>query len=382
MKRVGLITYYGENYGGMLQAYALQKRIGDMGYGCELVSNDFLYMPNRKKRIVHKAKKVFSLLKNPCRYLSRRKAIRSGAEFNALRSAEFKKFMQQYLKVYKTGYTSYKQHMDNPLPFDGYICGSDQIWNPNLYCDNGFYFGAFAPENRKVVSYASSIGVSSVTEKQGEFLKENLKKLAHVSVRENEGADLVEKLIGTRARVVLDPTLLLTKEQWAEIAVAPEMKQPYIFCYLFGERDYIDRVKRELKALTGLEIVCVPYASREFAGDDKKVFDAGPAEFIGLIKNATYVLTDSFHATAFSVNLGVPFFSLLRFADSEKNGMNSRLYTILSELGLRERIITENDKITADMLQMDFSSAHTVLEKKREEDTKYLQEILLDLFQN
>ncbi len=376
MKKVGLITYYGENYGGMLQAYALQTCIKSFGYECELISDDFLHVPSKRKRMKGKIRNILALAKNPFGYMKRRRAVRSDAERSMLRSAKFQAFLRRNLDIYQTGYTHYNQYVENPPVYDTYICGSDQIWNPNLYCDNGFYFGDFVPENREVVSYASSIGVASVTEKQGEFLKKNLKKLSHISVRENEGADLVEMLTGTRPQVVLDPTLLLTKEQWEEIAVTEKEEKSYILCYLFGERDYIGRVKEELKKLTGLPIVCFPYVAREYAGNDEKVFDADPAEFVGLIKNAAYVLTDSFHATAFSLNLGVPFFSLLRFADSEKNGMNSRLYTILGELELRDRIIDEDGTITEDMLKMDFSKAHRLLAKRRERDTLYLQEIL------
>ncbi len=376
MKRVGLITYYGENYGGMLQAYALQRQICELGMECELISDDFLHVPKRRRRIAQKVKNLCALLKNPRQYLVRRKAVRSGQGGNALRSAKFRDFLEKHLNIYQTGYVIYQQYVDNPPLYDTYICGSDQIWNPNLYCDNGFYFGNFAPEDKEVVSYASSIGTTQVTAKQADFMRPNLERLSSISVREKEGAGVVEGIVGKRPRVVLDPTLLLNAEQWNDVAVKPLYDKPYIFCYLFGDRDYIGQIKEKVKQITGLKVICLPYAAREFGGNDIKVFDAGPAEFVGLIQNAALVLTDSFHATAFSINLKVPFFSLLRFSDGDKKSMNSRLYTLLDELELRDRLIDEGMTITTEMLTMDFTRAHELLEKRREEDRSFLKKIL------
>lgn len=376
MKKVGLITYYGENYGGMLQAYALQTAIANLGYECELISDDFLHMPKKSRRLVGKLRNLIALLQNPSGYMYRRKAIHSGDKMKESRRARFNSFLKENLKINRTGYITYKQYKQKPPLYDVYICGSDQIWNPNLYCENGFYFGNFAPEDKNVVSYASSIGIAQVTKKQAAFMRPNLNRLAEISVREKEGADVVESVIGKRPRVVLDPTLLLNEQQWGKVAVKPKYEHPYIFCYLFGEREYIGRVKAQLKQLTGLPVISLPYASREHASDDIKIFDAGPAEFVGLIENAAFVLTDSFHATAFSINLKTPFFSLLRFSEADKKGMNSRIYTILDDLDLRDRLIDEDDMITKEKLNMDFSRAHQLLAERRQSDFAFLQGIL------
>ncbi len=377
MKKVGLITYYGENYGGMLQAYALQRYVNDLGYECNLISNDFLYMCSRTSKNKIFAKKMKALILHPLSYLSKRRVMRKYAYERALKRESFQRFLNANLKIDDTGYTTYTQYKEMPPTYDVYLCGSDQIWNPNLYHENGFYFADFAPEDALKISYASSIGVSSVTKEQADFMKPFLDKLDIISTREVEGSKIVEELTGKKVRTVLDPTLLLNEEEWASVASQPPVEGRYIFIYLFGEREYIEKVKSEVKQITGLETVCIPYVKRELESGDRKIFDAGPAEFISLIKNAALVVTDSFHATAFSINLKTPFLSLCRFSKSDSKGMNSRLTTILDVVGLSDRLIDENDIITPEMLfDIDFTKVHEKLNEQRRIDGTFLKESL------
>ncbi len=377
MKKVGLITFYGENYGGMLQAYALQRYVKALGYECRVISNDFLYGSDRPDKAKLLVNKIRILLKNPADYLKRRNAMRSAPAEQALKSEKFRQFCADHIEVDQTGYTSYEQYVKNPPRYDVYLCGSDQIWNPNLYYSNGFYFGDFAPEGALRAAYASSIGVSSVTPAQADFMKPYLDKIDVLSTRETDGSAIVERITGRKTRTVIDPTLLLNEEQWMEVTSQPVVEGSYVFCYLFGEREYIAQVKEQVKQLTGMKLVCIPCAAREMSGPDEKVFDAGPAEFISLIKHASLVLTDSFHATAFSINLKTPFLSLCRFSKNDAKGMNSRLHTILGAMGLGERLIDENDEITKEMLfSVDFEKAHKNLNALREADGGFLKDAL------
>ena len=375
MKRVGIVTYYGENYGGMLQAYALQRYVKNLGYECKIISNDFIYANNahidKKKTMLNKLK-VF--VKNPFKYLKRRQIMRSHLSERTLKRAYFREFLDKNIEIDYTGYSSYEQYVENPPEYDVYLSGSDQIWNPNLYSKSGYYFCDFAPEGAKRISFASSIGVSTITGEQVAFMKRYLNKMDVISTRETDGSKIVSEITGKDIRTVIDPTLLLNGEQWLEIASKPLVDRPYIFCYLFGERDYISKVKEQVRKLTGLELVCIPYVAREMGGDDTKIFEAGPAEFVSLIKNAELVLTDSFHATAFSINLKTPFLSLCRFAKSDTKSMNSRLNTILGLVGLEDRLIDENDNITKEMLfDIDFERAHLRLNERRKEDIEFLK---------
>lgn len=204
-----------------------------------------------------------------------------------------------------------------------------------------------------------------------------LNRLDVVSTREQKGADIINAISDKQARVVLDPTLLLNADDWSEVAAPRLFEEPYIFCYLFGERDYIETVKKTVKELTGMKFVCIPFVPRELDSDDEKIFDAGPAEFISLIRNASLVLTDSFHATAFSINLKTPFISLCRFNKSDKKGMNDRLVTILNTVGLSDRLVDADDAVTAEFLyDIDFEKACSLLDEKRQTDRRFLTDAL------
>lgn len=379
MKKVGLITYYGDNYGGVLQAYALEKLVMANGFDCELISNDFLYRGNKAKKRKAKLNNLLAAIRDPFEYISKRGVYKKYAGQQALRAEKFSLFRRKHLRINQTGYTCYDDYLTAPPRYDVYLCGSDQIWNPNLFHEHGFYFADFAPAGAKRVSYASSIGVSSVTAEQAAFMKPYLEKLDVISTREHDGTAIVQQLTGKPARTVIDPTLLLDARQWSEVAAEPLVDEPYVFCYFFGERAYYSRIKQQVRELTGLQLVSIPYVARELAEPDVKIFDAGPAEFISLIKHAKLVLTDSFHATAFSVNFGTPFLSLARFAKNDAKGMNSRLHTILGAMELTDRLIDENDTITADMLYaVDFEKVHERLDRLRKEDGSFLQAALQD----
>lgn len=377
MKKVGLITYYGDNYGGVLQAYALEHIVMANGYDCELISNDFLWIQSGIKRFQGKWKNLMAAIKNPSDYLAKRKIYHQYAPQQASKVAKFEEFRRNNLRINKTGYTTYQEYLRNPPQYDIYLCGSDQIWNPNLYCDNGFYFAGFAPEDALKISYASSIGVSSVSEKQAAFMAPLLNRLDVVGTREQKGADIINAISEKKATVVLDPTLLLDAQDWSKVAAPRLIEEEYVFCYLFGEREYIAEVKQKVAELTGMKIVCIPFVPRELDSDDEKIFDAGPAEFISLIQNASLVLTDSFHATAFSINLKTPFISLCRFAKSDKKGMNDRLVTILNMVGLSDRLVDAGDAISAEFLyDVDFEKVHEKLNRKRQADRKFLLDAL------
>ena len=377
MKKVGLVTYYGDNYGGILQAYALQTVVKKQGYECEIISNEFLRRESKARKVCNKIRSLFALLSNPSKYISKRQTYHKYNQETRLRLERFRDFRGTYLDIFDTGYTSYAQYSAIADKYDIYLCGSDQIWNPNLYGSNGFYFAEFGSSKTLKISYASSIGLSKVNKKQAAFMRPMLNQLDILSTREQKGAEIIEKVSEKKARVVLDPTLLLSSDEWLKLCVSLPLKSKYVFCYLFGEREYINQVKKTVKELTGLQVVSIPFVARELDSDDFKLFDVGPSEFIALIQNASLVLTDSFHATAFSINLKTPFISLCRFAKKDKKSMNDRLVTLLHLVGLSDRLVDANDVISADFLyDINFEKAHMLLEQKRQEDIRFLIEAL------
>ena len=229
MKKVGIITYYGKNYGGMLQAYALQRVVKQNGYDCKIISNDFLNIETKFKKVKKIAKKLIYVGFNLTTYFKKRKAMRRYPLQRDKNAEKFEKFLKANIEIDYTGYTKYKQYLNSPPQYDIYLMGSDQIWNPNLYMDNGFYFAEFAPKSSFKISYASSIGVSAVTKKQAKFMKPLLNDIDIISTREDDGAKIVEAITNKKARVVLDPTLLLNKDEWSAVANPIKFNEPYVF---------------------------------------------------------------------------------------------------------------------------------------------------------
>lgn len=374
MKKIGLVTYYGDNYGALLQAYALQSTINKMNCNCTIINYQWT---SHESKLYIFMKKLFAITKTQD-YMKKRKIMRANFENFRIRSKWFQSFREEYINIENNDCIEIKDYYKKPPLYDYYVCGSDQIWNPNFYkrC-NPIYFLDFAPKGKKRIAYAPSIGVSSIDEKYKAEMSTFLNRMDLISVRELAGANIIKELTGKDVLTVLDPTLLLTSDEWQKLKSKINIKEQYIFCYLFSDLEYIGRVKEYLKKKTGLKVVCLPYSIREMNSDDQNVFGAGPAEFVHLIKNAALVLTDSFHATVFSINMKTPFYSLLRSMDSDEKNMNSRLYSILELCNLSDRIITPESEMLEDgYFDIDFNQSEHYLEEKRRKDLDYLKTAL------
>lgn len=370
MKKIGLLTYYGDNYGACLQAFALQTVIKKMDYDVEIIDYE---VSSAKVKLIDRLLN----LRNPIKIIKGRIANRKNRFNYAKRHDCFEKFRIEYLNIVKNNCRQYTDFYSDPPLYDGYVCGSDQIWNP--YFTNGcdpIRFLDFVPFQRKRIAYAPSIGVDKIDESYAVDMKKYLSRMDYISIREKEGAILIKSLIEKDVPVVLDPTLLLTKEDWSSLIREKIIDTPYIFCYFFGNLDYMDKVKEFYRKHTGLPIVTFPFDYREIQDQrDIKIYDAAPVDFINLIKNASLVLTDSFHATAFSINMEVPFYSLLRDFNNCEANMNSRIYTILTKMKLKSRLIVPDDKMnfpSENVFDVNFDETRGILEKERISSARYL----------
>ena len=335
--RVGLITYYGNNYGGCLQAYAMQRIIQTIGYDPRIIQVHTPLIGEKNQKWIS----LFRVLKNPIAYFRRRKYIKEDARNERFRSQAFDRYRNEFLNFDKS-FTLSCNDFKGVENYSIFVCGSDQIWNPNLYGVHPIWTMKFAPYGSKKIAYAPSLGISSIPEKFIADFQKNLKDFSYLSCRELEGANSLSEILGKDVDVVLDPTLLLTPEQWYEFARPVNIKFPYIFCYLFGDYSYIAVIKDRVKKHFGLNVVCLPYNLRELKADDYKLYDITPNQFVWLIENATFVVTDSFHASVFSIKMGTPFVALKRTSDNDKKNMNSRLYTLLHTVGLENCMVSEN----------------------------------------
>jgi len=381
MKSIGLETCFIDNFGACLQAFALQRTIIEMGFDCDILNYQHQDVKNEticKNKIIKIGYKSVNFLKamlqNPHFWRDRKNSHQ--------RRAAFENFRNSYLKFSLKSYSSFEDLQKNASTYDIYVCGSDQIWNPTFdYARNlRVEFLDFVPEGKKRIAYAPSIGVSCIPDKFKSDMINYLNKMTYLSVREIKGTEIIQELTGLYAKTVLDPTLLFTKERWLKEteSILPQnfgIQKPYILCYLFGELEYIERFVTHIKDHLKMQVVVLPYNKREYECEYKKIFNCGPLDFVALIRNATLVCTDSFHATAFSINLQIPFYSLLRNEITLTEDMSSRLISILRLMNLLDRLITpEMTFPIEDMLDLDFSKSEVVLDAMRKESINYLRD--------
>lgn len=375
------------NYGAALQGQALYATLQDMGYAPQFVrykGNEFeesylQYLVFCVKRI---GGYVYHAVCPKVQTIQHNRLRKQFKEEIRAREAIFKSFSREYMSFWnrkRVGWYCLKRK--HPLT-DVYICGSDQIWNP--YFKRGRndpgYFLAFAPKGSKKIAYAPSFGCNDLPTKARENLGVLLDDYSAISVREESGVDIVRRYAERDAKLVLDPTMLRTPEQWDDLACFPDgIPGKYILCYRFAESEHTKQTIRKMSEELELPVVSLPLSDAGMKdGEFMPVFTAGPREFVGLIRNATLVCTDSFHATVFSVLMKTPVCVFLRESYLEGNSMNSRVYSLLKMLNLEYLIMTHGD--TAEKAQValreDFTEAHQILAQKREESLNYLREAL------
>ncbi len=223
---------------------------------------------------------------------------------------------------------------EDPQHADIMVAGSDQIWNSVITGNDDYYFLNFPKGHTKKTAYAASFGVSDIPREQYPRLRQLLSDFDHLSVREQQAADIVQDIIGEKPPVVPDPTLLLTKTQW-ERYMAPLKSKGYIFVYTVFNSESLWKFAEALSRKTGLPVKTVSYSTlhKHHAVHD---YTAGPADWLRYMADADYVVTNSFHGVAFSINFEKQFFYELPPAAS---GVSSRLSHITARYGLSHRAL-------------------------------------------
>lgn len=382
MKRIGILTYYYGNYnfGGLLQAYALTKVINRMGH-CE--AEQICYQVSRGKQdesnSLHKIN-ALKLAKGICRFPYR--MIERYHANSALAKLEKRKTMveQWAEKNIPHSSTIYDRSTIERTNSDYSIfcVGSDQVWNEH-YNDFSYYLD-FVEKTKEKFSYGASICQSSLEEVQARVMSNVLPGYNAISVRERESAILLEPIVS--ANVVLDPTLLLEKEEWDEICAERIIGEKYVFCYFLGNNKEDRILSTKFAKAKGLKIVTLPHLSLDYHSQDKhfgdiKLYDADPSMFLSLIKHAEYICTDSFHAAVFSNIYKKRFFAFERHG---YGAMTARLQDLLGLFDAEQFLCENNDKKSLEyMLSVDKAEAGMnnlrFLELK-ENSYSYLEQVL------
>ena len=294
MKKVGIITFhFVNNFGGVLQAYAL-RRVVEEECNVEVVTIDyrnwFIRLTDRIRLfpISSNVKEIVSGLKTMGQRISRRK--------------KFGNFTKDNNKLTRK-YINHWQINNTPPGCDKYICGSDQIWNPFLTMGVASnYFLDFEHNADNKIAYAPSFGTDGVASHYKRRIRHYIETIGHLSVREKSGQEFIKRLTGKDALRLIDPTFLLDKGDWERIGVNPlGSKKPYILLYIMQRDMEVYRYVKKIKEQMGIRLVEISRFGYQPDFVDETLIDVGPAEFLGLFRDAAYVCTNSYHGLAFSI---------------------------------------------------------------------------------
>ena len=390
MKKTAIVScYFIHNYGSMLQAYATQKLLDKLNIENETINVSGFLGEFRKAQYSYILKSginsdIFRDRLGKAKNILIKKFLRNDYTSNIKqRDIKFDDFAESIIRksqVYVSLEDLANKCSDN---YGAVLIGSDQLWLPaNIAAD--YYTLNFVPDEMNSVAYATSFGVSTLPGDAAEMARRFLPRIKHISVREHAGQKLIKELTGRTVPVVCDPTLLFTGEEWMEIQQKDRIiEEAYIFCNFIGStqihRDFVRRLKKE----TGLKIVALTHVDHYMKCDegyaDYTPYDIGPSEFLNLIRNASYVCTDSFHSTVFSILYKKEFFEFKRYTQNTKQSTNSRLDTLFDLTGIRGRMLDGNENIQDCLnMKLDYEEVHKKLAAVREESYIYLEKSLSD----
>lgn len=351
--KIGIVTFhFVNNFGGALQAYALQKTINKLE-ACEAevinYQNTFICFTDfvRLFPVTKRVKEFFSGWVTLSKRFKRKKI--------------FSEFTKTRYKMTKKCHNNKK--ITKLCDEDIYVCGSDQIWNPTitLIADPAYFLGF---TDKKKVAYAPSVGIPNISDSNKNKMKAFLSKFDAVSVREKDSLELVKELSGKEVTQLIDPTFLVNKEEWDEIANVPKLPEKYILLYVMQTDSSVYEYAKKMKEKFNLPIVEISRYGYNPGFVDHTIIDIGPAEFVGMFKNATYVCTNSYHGLAFS-HIYEKQYCLI---PSKKYGMR-----MSSLLDLFEIDGTLNENLLVDY---DITKTREIIKREQEKSNQYLMKAL------
>ncbi len=366
MKKVGIFTFNtAYNVGAIMQAYALQETIKNLGYDCQIINYQneafYGYIDNvhffRQKSLKSKIRYLMHAVRHPIFKTKERKKI-----------DKLVSFCKEHYDL-TSPYTLKDVYKSNEV-VDTFVLGSDQVWRSCLYGYDPSYFMGFVDENKKLITYAASFGKDTITGFEYYKLKDTIHKFDAISMRERSGCKILKQYFDTDSTNVLDPTFLQKKEFWFSLASQSKLniKKPFIFIYLVATPTNLLKAVEEYAKKHHYEIYSFSHLNAKIKY--RCVSDASLEDFLYYIKNAKCVFTTSFHGLALSINMNTDlYFELSR----ETNNANARLVDLCSSLGLLEREIKEASVIEK---PIDWDTVNSKLDSLRDHSLAYLKDNL------
>ncbi len=361
--KIGLLTFHSaHNYGAVLQAYAIQEALKQLGHKVSIIDYRPPYLLKQR---------IFPTLKNQPFSLKFKLFAEGIIAFiwRIKRKRGFDRFIQSRFQLTANNYLL---PFSNNEDFDAYIMGSDQIWN--IKFTRGFdqvYWGDFVIKSKaRKISYAASMSNYLLTIDEKERMASLLKNFDSISVRETELKTFLYENFERDSITVLDPTLLLAAECWKNISKTPSIKKKYVLVYSVGIRDDALKVARFMANELDTDLI-----ELTMGVDRRVIFNkyqvATPEEFVGFFEHAEFVVTSSFHGTAFAIIFNKDFYSLAHGTDKD-----SRQKTILSKLELSDRLVLKNTQPSFEAI--DYEPVNRKLEMLRNESVAFLKNSLIE----
>lgn len=356
MKKIGIVTWhYLDNYGSLLQTYALSESLKKFNLNVKVVN---YINENRNPLIKDAVKKIifsfcFSLnINNSC---TRKKNFLNFRKDNLIETTAYYK----------------NENMNNLEKFDYLVCGSDQIWCVNKF--NEVYY-LNLPSKAIKFSYAPSLVFGEYEPEIKEQVFKCLSDFKALSTREKFGSDYISDITNEDVEVVLDPTLLLHRDEWLNIVpMQPKISDKYILTYLIAEDTNYSKQVLEYAEKESLKVVNLSTNSSNNFGDIV-IKNAGLEDFLNLIDNAVDVITDSYHGILLSIALNKNFFAIRRFKNDSKINQNGRVEEILAKLKINKNIFNIDEEITYS--EINYSVVNKILLKERSNSLKYIEGVL------
>lgn len=362
MKTVTMTTQNAYNYGGTLQAYALNKALRNLGVEDKLLNfyrdtRDEYYKPFKISGTMHR-----DLFNNFVSFIYKGQLDK--------RKRSFDEFIEKNIET-TPRYNNMEELRSAPPKADVFITGGDQMMNVSNNHTPKEHLGfreqfEFETKNARRISYSSSMGSNSIFEGYQDEFKKRLLEYDAISVREDKTKDFLEGMVDCSVNVNVDPVFLLDKDEWGNFT--GKKKEKYILVYSLLNNPVLNDIIQKIKEDTGLPVWVINPWPRCYTNGDRIIRDAGPAEFLNLIKNAEYVVSTSFHGVCFSIIFEKNFYCLVR-----KEG-DIRYESLLNKFGLSDRIVRYKEDVNYN--DIDFNIVKKVVADELEHSLTYLKEAL------
>lgn len=357
--KIGILTFHdADNYGAVLQAYSLKEYIKKNIDGCKVE------IVNYKSQEILNGSKLVSIdntsIKNSVISILRSIVY---LPTSISKKNKFKKFRQDYLDLSSKSYLDSKQISG----YDLYVVGSDQVWNTDIIGNDTTYFLDFKAEYSKGISYAASLGRNELDNSKINNISKISKNFDFISVREESSIKEIKKITSKEVINTLDPTLITSQQLWSKIISCSSKNEKYVLVYMLSMNEEVLKIASRISKMLGIDVWYINNSYKKNKYGFKNIRKVGPKEFLDLFKNASFVVTNSFHGTTFSIIFNKNFITVPHLT------RGNRMKDLLKKLQLQDRIVTNSNEIRDDYkIHIDYTKVEYLLREAQKQSTYYL----------